>query len=462
MNSHKINVSASEKSTSDLMLNTPISKLVIKMAIPTVLSTVVLSIYGMADLFFVSRLGPNASAAVGIVFSILTMFQAVGSMLGVGAGNIISRSLGAGDSSKADAVASVTFFSSIGAGIFVMTLGIIFKTELMKFLGATSTILPYAQDFAHYILLAAPIMCSSFVLNIMLRSQGNPKLSMIGLSVGGVLNIILEPILIFVLKMGIAGAALATLISQTVSFIILLFMYLYGKSLAKIRFSLFATNISKVLPAVCSNGAPSLLRQGLVVIANVLLNIHASKFGVEAIAGIAITNRIFLLVVSVMFGLGQGFQPVAGFCLGAKRFDRVKKAFLFTLFMSVVVQTVFALLLYIFDSSIVEFFQKDKQVIKIGIQAIHYFAISLPLLPIAVTTNMLYQVAGKNKQTLFLASCRQGIFFIPLIFTLPHFFGLTGLMLCQPIANTLSALISIPFLVWFMKRDPKNNSYKTQ
>ncbi|MBQ3025646.1 MAG: MATE family efflux transporter [Spirochaetaceae bacterium] len=454
MNSHEINVGKSEKSTTDLMLNTPIPKLVIKMAIPTVLSTIVLSIYGMADLFFVSRLGPNASAAVGIVFSILTMFQAVGSMLGVGAGNIISRSLGAGDSSKADAVASVTFFCSIIAGIIVMILGIIFKTEVMIFLGATSTILPYAQDFAHYILIASPIMCSSFVLNIILRSQGKPKLSMIGLSIGGVLNIILEPIFIFSLKMGIAGAALATLISQTVSFIILLFMYLNTKSLAKIRFSFFMPNVSKVFPAVCSNGAPSLLRQGLVVVANVLLNIHASKFGVEAIAGIAITNRIFLLVVSVMFGLGQGFQPVAGFCLGANRFDRLKKAFYFTLYISVVVQTVFALLLYIFDSNIVRFFQKDKLVIEIGIQAIHYFALSLPLLPVVVITNMLYQVAEKNKQSLFLASCRQGIFFIPLIFTLPHFFGLTGLMLCQPIANVFSALISIPFLVWFMKHNP--------
>lgn len=457
MNSHKINVSVSEKSTSDLMLNTPIPKLVIKMAIPTVLSTIVLSIYGMADLFFVSRLGPNASAAVGIVFSILTMFQAVGSMLGIGAGNIISRSLGAGDSSKADAVASVTFFSSIASGIFVMVLGIIFKTELMKFLGATSTILPFAKDFAHYILLAAPIMCSSFVLNIMLRSQGKAKLSMIGLSIGGVLNIILEPIFIFVLKMGIAGAALATLISQSVSFIILFFIYINGKNLAKIRFGLFLTNVFKVFPSVCSNGAPSLLRQGLVVVANVLLNIHASKFGVEAIAGISITNRIFLLVVSVMFGLGQGFQPVAGFCLGANRFDRVRKAFFFTLFVSVVVQTLLALLLYIFDSNIVAFFQKDKQVVKIAVQAIHFFVIPLPLLPIAITTNMLYQVAGKNKQTLFLASCRQGIFFIPLIFTLPHFWGLTGLMLSQPIANTLSALIAVPFLVSFMKA----NSYKT-
>lgn len=441
-----------EKSTNSLMLETSITSLVIKMAVPTIFSMLVLSVYGMADMFFVSRLGTSASAAVGIVFSILTMIQAVGSMLGIGAGSIISRSLGSGEDSKADAVASVAFFSSVAGGIFVMVLGIIFKTELMKFLGATSTILPYAEDFAHYILIAAPIMCSSFVLNIMLRSQGKPKLSMVALTAGGIINIILDPIFIFGLKMGIAGAAVATLTSQSISFLILLFVYLKGKNLAKIRFALLFPNLSKILPAVCANGGPSLLRQGLVVIANVLLNIHASKFGDEAVAAISITNRVFMVVISVMFGLGQGFQPVAGYCYGAKRFDRVKKAFLFTLFLSIVVQSALGMLLYMFDSHVVQLFQKDSEVVRIGSEAIRFFAFSLPLLPVAVMTNMLFQATGQNKQSLFLASCRQGLFFLPLIFTLPRFLGLAGLELCQPIANALSALASIPFLVWFFSK----------
>lgn len=444
-----------DKTTRFLMLETSIPKLVLKMALPTVFSMLVLSVYGMADMFFVARLGTNASAAVGIVFSILTMIQAVGSMLGIGAGGIISRSLGSGNTSKADAVASVTFFSSVVGGVFVMVLGILFKSELMKFLGATSTILPYAEDFSHYILLAAPIMCSSFVLNIMLRSQGKPKLSMIGLTIGGVINIILDPIFIFTLKMGIAGAAVATLISQSISFFILLFIYLKDKNLAKIRFSLLFPNLVKTLPTVCANGSPSLLRQGLVVIANVLLNIHASKFGVEAVAGISITNRVFMIVISVMFGLGQGFQPVAGFCFGAKRFDRVKKAYLFTLFLSIALQSVLGFLLYTFDAQVVRVFQTDSEVIRIGTDAIKFFVFSLPLLPIAVMTNMLFQATGQNKQSLFLASCRQGLFFLPLIFTLPHFLGLIGLELCQPVSNILSALVSIPFLIVFFSHIKK-------
>ena len=208
------------------MLESPIPLVVTKMAIPTVFTMLVMSIYGLADIFFVSKLGTSASAAVGIVFSIMTMIQAVGFMLGVGGGGLISRTLGSGNKTDADSIVSVAFFSSIVGGFLVLIFGIIFKTEIMKFLGATSTILPYAEDFAHYILLAAPIMCCSFVLNILLRSQGKPHLSMIGICIGGVLNIILEPIFIFKLKLGISGAAIATLISQFVSFLILLGMSL--------------------------------------------------------------------------------------------------------------------------------------------------------------------------------------------------------------------------------------------
>ena len=443
--------------TLDFMLFEPIPKVVTKMAIPTVISMLVMSIYSLSDMFFVSKLGTSATAAVGIVFSIMTMVQAVGFMLGIGAGSLISKSLGEGNNKNADYLATVSFFSSLVGGVLVMILGIIFKTEIMQFLGATKTILPYAEDFSHYILIASPIMCGAFVLNILLRSQGKPSLSMIALSVGGILNIILEPIFIFILKMGIGGAAIATLISQSVSFIILLSIYMKGKYFAKIKFSLFLPSL-KMLPKICYTGSSSLLRQGLVVIANVLLNIKASVFGDEAIAGISITNRVFLVVISIMFGLGQGFQPVAGFCFGAKKLDRVKKAFFFTLILSTFLQVIFSFLLYRFASPVVSFFQKDSEVVKIGTWAVRFFAISIPFLPISIITNMLFQVGGENKKSIFLSSCRQGIFFIPLIFTLPHFFGITGLELCQPISNFLSALVSLPFLISFIKNMNKKLS----
>ena len=429
------------------MLTMPIPRLVAKMAIPTVITMLVTSVYGIADMFFVSELGTSASAAVGIVFSIMTTIQALGFMLGMGAGSLISRKLGEGKVQEAESIATVAFFSSLVGGLILLVVGLRLKTELMKVLGATATILPLAEEFSHYILIAAPVMCGAFVLNILLRSQGKAKLSMIGLSTGGILNIILEPIFIFKLKMGIGGAAVATCISQTVSFVLLLSIYLAHKELAKISLRLLPSALPRFFPKICASGGASLLRQSLVVVANVLLNIHASAYGDAAVAGISITSRVFLVVISVMFGIGQGFQPVAGFCFGAKQFDRVRKSYYFTLFISTVIQLIFAVLLFFFARHTVQLFQKAQEVVQVGTRAIRFYALSLPFLPLSVVTNMLLQVTGKNKESLFLSSCRQGIFFLPLIFILPRFFGITGLELSQPLANLLSGLIAIPFLV---------------
>lgn len=429
------------------MLTMPIPQLVAKMAIPTVITMLVTSVYGIADMFFVSELGTSASAAVGIVFSIMTTIQALGFMLGMGAGSLISRKLGEGKLQEAESLATVAFFSSLVGGLVLLVVGLRLKTELMKVLGATATILPLAEEFSHYILIAAPVMCGAFVLNILLRSQGKAKLSMIGLSTGGILNIILEPIFIFKLKMGIGGAAVATCISQAVSFLLLLSIYLTHKELAKISLLLLPSALPRFFPKICASGGASLLRQSLVVVANVLLNIHASAYGDAAVAGISITSRVFLVVISVMFGIGQGFQPVAGFCFGAKQFDRVRKSYYFTLFISTVIQLIFAVLLFFFARHTVQLFQKAQEVVQVGTRAIRFYALSLPFLPLSVVTNMLLQVTGKNKESLFLSSCRQGIFFLPLIFILPRFFGITGLELSQPLANLLSGLIAIPFLV---------------
>ena len=450
-----MNEKSSEKSQSQnlsYMLTSPVSSLVIKMAIPSIIGMLILSVYSLVDIYFVSKLGASASAAVGIVFSIMTLVQAMGFMLGTGGGSIISRKLGGGDIEKADKVASVTFFSAIVAGFLVMIFGLVFKTDLMKLLGATDTIIPYAKDFAHYILLASPIMCCSFVLNIMLRSQGKANLSMIGLGSGAILTIILDPIFIFVLKLGISGAAIATFLGQTLSLLVLLALYQRGKKFAKIRFSLFVSSFKEVIPNIIKNGGATLLRQSLVMIANILINIHARPYGDEVLASFSITSRIFVLVISVMFGLGQGFQPVAGFCYGANRLDRVKKAYNFTVIVSFFIQLMLGFSLFYFSSHIMGFFQSNSNVIKTGSEIIRYFAFSLAFLPFAVITNMLFQATGQYKQGIFLASCRQGIFFIPLVLVLPRIFGISGLELCQPIANILTAITSIPFAIFFFNK----------
>ena len=434
------------------MLEAPIPSLVTRLAIPTVISMLVTSIYNMADTFFVSQLGTSASGAVGIVFSLMAIIQAVGFTLGMGAGSLVSRSLGAGKSEDAHSIASVAFFSSIAGGTVIALGGLLFNDQLMSLLGATPTILPYAKDYGRYILLGAPVMCSSFVLNNLLRSQGRAALSMIGLTAGGILNIILDPIFIFVLKMGIAGAAVATLTSQCVSFLILFSMFLRGKSTAQLRPGLFVPQFPRWFPQIFKIGLPSLSRQGLASLSTVALNVQAGVYGDAAVAGMSITGRIFMFVLAIMVGLGQGFQPVAGFCYGARRYDRVKSAYTFILVVGLVLLTGVGAVLFVWAPEIVSLFRKDPEVITVGVAAIRYQARMMPILPLSVSGNMLFQSTGQARSATFLASCRQGIFFLPLAFVLPNIWGLTGVELIQPMADILSVLVSVPLVLSFFRR----------
>lgn len=434
------------------MLEAPIAPLVTKLAIPTVISMLVTSIYNMADTFFVSQLGTSASGAVGIVFSLMAIIQAVGFMLGMGAGSLVSRSLGAGQMDDANSIASVAFFSSIAGGTVIALGGLLFNDQLMSLLGATPTILPYAKDYGRYILLGAPVMCSSFVLNNLLRSQGRAALSMIGLTAGGILNIILDPIFIFVLKMGIAGAAVATLTSQCVSFLILFSMFLRGKSTAQLRPGLFVPQFPRWFPQIFKIGLPSLSRQGLASLSTVALNVQAGVYGDAAVAGMSITGRIFMFVLAIMVGLGQGFQPVAGFCYGARRYDRVKSAYTFILVVGLVLLTGVGAVLFVWAPEIVALFRKDPEVITVGVAAIRYQALMMPILPLSVSGNMLFQSTGQARSATFLASCRQGIFFLPLAFVLPNIWGLTGVELIQPVADLCTACVCLPFVVSFFRQ----------
>lgn len=434
------------------MLEAPIPSLVTRLAIPTVISMLVTSIYNMADTFFVSQLGTSASGAVGIVFSLMAIIQAVGFTLGMGAGSLVSRSLGAGKSEDANSIASVAFFSSIAGGTVIALGGLLFNDQLMSLLGATPTILPYAKDYGRYILLGAPVMCSSFVLNNLLRSQGRAALSMIGLTAGGILNIILDPIFIFVLKMGIAGAAVATLTSQCVSFLILFSMFLRGKSTAQLKPALFIPQFGRWFPQIFKIGLPSLSRQGLASLSTVALNVQAGVYGDAAVAGMSITGRIFMFVLAIMVGLGQGFQPVAGFCYGARRYDRVKSAYTFILVVGSVLLTGVGAVLFVWAPEIVALFRKDPEVITVGVAAIRYQALMMPILPLSVSGNMLFQSTGQARSATFLASCRQGIFFLPLAFVLPNIWGLTGVELIQPVADILSVLVSVPLVLAFFRQ----------
>ena len=433
------------------MTETPIPNLVSRLAVPTIISMLVSSIYNMADTFFVAKLGTSAAGAVGIVFSLMAVIQAIGFGLGMGSGSNISRLLGQQKNKEADIIASTGFFSAITFGLILTFFGTIFIDYLMKNLGATETILPYAKDYAKYILFGAPVMCASFVMNNILRSEGKAALSMVGITFGGILNIILDPVFIFVFKLGISGAAIATLLSQCISFSLLLSCFIRKKSTTKLHIK----NVSKKIGTyflIIKTGLPSLCRQALASTATIFLNVSASFYGDSAVAAMSIVGRIFMFTMSAMIGLGQGFQPVLGYNYGAKKYDRVREAIFFTGKVGTVVMTSFAVIGFIFAEDMMKVFRKeDLEVIVIGAFAIKIQCLALPTHPMIVVSNMTLQIVGKSWQGTFLSAARQGIFFLPLIIIFSQAMGLTGIQITQPVADVLTAICTVPFMILFFK-----------
>ena len=425
------------------MTETPVEKLVCKLAGPTILSMLITSFYNMADTFFVGKINTQATAAVGVVFSLMAIIQSIGFFFGHGSGNYISRKLGAKETEEAEIMSAVGFFSALITGILIMMICLIFVKPLSYILGSTQTILPYTITYLGIILFGAPAMTSSLVLNNQMRFQGSAFYAMIGIVSGGVINVILDPILIFSCNLGIAGAALATTISQYISFIILLIMIRKGGNV-QIRFRNFKPNVH-YCKEIIRGGVPSLCRQGLASIATICLNHSAGFYGDAAIAGMSIVSRISMFANSALIGFGQGFQPVCGFNYGAGKYKRVldafwfcvKYAFLFLIFIGVAG--------FIFAPDLVSLFRKDDiEVIKIGTMALRYQVVVFPFGSWIVMCNMMLQSIGKGLKASIVASSRQGLCFLPLIYILPSFFGLQGIEMCQAIADVLTLAISVP------------------
>ena len=445
----EVTISAEEQYNK--MVNTPVSKLVTTLAIPTVISMLVTSIYNMADTFFVSQINTQASAAVGVVFPIMAIIQAFGFTLGMGSGSLVSIRLGQKRDKEANVIASTAFFSSLVFGAVVTLLGNVFSAGILSLIGASESVLPYAQDYARYIFWGAPFICASFVLNNDLRSEGKAYLSMIALTSGGVLNIFLDPVFIYVFKLGISGAAIATLVSQTISFLILLSFYLRKKTVIKL--SIKSISVKKdVLWKIITTGVPSLARQGLASIASILLNTSAAVYSDAAVAAMSIATKILMFVASIMIGIGQGFSPVSGYNYGAKRYDRVKKSYWFMVLSGSSLMTFLAVVIFIFAHPILRTFINDDTAIGIGVTALRWQVSFMPFHPLIVGTNMLMQSTRHIKSATFLSMNRQGVFFIPAILILPRIFGLTGVETAQFVADVLSSIASIPFLVCFFKK----------
>lgn len=432
------------------MTETPVGTLILSLAGPTIVSMLITAIYNTADTFFVSRLGTSATGAVGVVFSLMAIIQAIGFTLGMGTGSRISRLLGQQKQEEAERVLASGFFAALAFGLCLTVFGLLFLDQLMALLGSTPTILPYARDYGRYILLGAAVMGASFVLNNALRAEGQAMLSMIGITVGGVLNIVLDPLLIFGLNMEIAGAAVATLLSQCISFAILLGCYLQGKSALRLDLR-NASRKAKDYWLTIQTGLPSFCRQGLASIATVALNKAAAAYGDPAVAAMSVVGRVFMLILSVLIGIGQGFQPVIGFNYGARKFRRVRDSFTFTLSIGTGLMTLLALAGWFAAPWVIRLFGADPDFLEIGIFAMRAQCLGLILQPVGVVTNMAFQSVGRSWQATFLSSARQGVYFLPLILVLPRVLGLRGVQLTQPLADVCTSVTCIPFLILFFR-----------
>jgi len=441
----------SQQDRRQMMLTQPVGSVIVKMSLPAIVSFLITSIYNLADTFFVSSLGTNATAAVSVNASIDQLIMMTGSLLAIGAGSYISRLLGAGKDQKASNVLSTAFFIAVALGGLLAVCGLSFLRPLVRFLGATSTCEQYSVDYATYVLLAAPLMSASFVMNQCLRSEGSAVLSMIGMGFGGILNCILDPIFIFHFGLGVAGATMATAISKLVSFLILINPYLTGRSMLKLSVKNFRPE-ADVIVEILSVGSSSFLRNGLAVVAAILLNKEAGAISDSVLAGIGVTTKIMMFPFGIVLGLGTGFQPVAGFNWGAGRFDRVRESYKAASLMALATGLVMGVLLFFSADAIIDLFAgTDANMHAIGRFSIRLQSIALPIHAWVGIVNMFCAGLGYAGEAVLLATARQGSCFLPILYPLSRIFGARGVASVQAAADVLTLLLAVPVILKLLR-----------
>ena len=432
------------------MTKTPLVKLIVSLGIPTTISMLVTSLYNMADTYFVGTLGESPQAATGILFTLQAIIQAVAFMLGQGSGTMVSKALADRDKEEASEYVSTGFFTGVFFGMAFSIVGLLFLTPLMRFLGSTETILPYAKQYGACVLLSCPVVMGSFVLNNNLRYEGKSLYSMIGLVSGGIINILLDYLLVMVFEFGVLGAGIATAASQTISFSILLFFFRkMGES--KIRFSSMSRKANTYF-TIMRVGFPALVRQGLASFSGGLLNNITRPFGDAAIAAMSVANRFSHFVMCVGLGIGQGYQPVAAFNYQAKYYNRVKKGLLATMGIAFCMVACLAIPSVIMAEHIVYAFQKSPAVMEVGVLPLRAACIGAMFLPFSIPVNMLYQSTRQVKASTFLSMLRNGLMLIPTLLITTHFWGLLGVQISQPLADIMTGFVSIPFVVYFLRK----------
>ncbi len=427
-----------------------IPPLVLRMAAPAVAGMLITAVYNAADSYFVSSINDSAVGSVGVVFSFMAVIQAVGFMFGHGAGNFMSRELGKKNYDDSGRMAVTGFVLAFGAGLVIMALGLSFLEPLARFLGSTDTILPFAKQYLFYILLAAPFQTAALTLNNQLRFQGNAKHGMLGLGFGAILNMGLDPLLITGCGLGVAGAGIATMGSQIIGFCILVFLTFRGGNMPM---KLNRFRLTRAFAAeIFRGGIPSFMRQVIGSVATILLNYALKPYGDNAIAAMTVVSRVMMILVSVVIGVGQGFQPICGMNYGAGKIDRVIRAFRFAVLLSTGVLIAGAVVGFLFAEPIVSFFASEEATVPIGVRALRFQCIPAVVSGFFMTGSMMMQNLGRSFRATVLAVARQGIVFIPLILILPEYFGLDGALAAQPASDLISFCIGLPLIIPELRR----------
>lgn len=430
----------------EFLTQAPVSRVILTMAVPTIVSMLVTCLYTIVDTYFVGQLNTQSTAAVGIVFSLMCLIQAIGSFFGHGSGSYMSRELGARRIDNAASMAATGFVYAIVTGVAIAAVGLMSLRTLSLWLGSTATVLPYTEQYMAIILIGTPFQIASFTLNSQLRMQGNTRHAMWGIVSGAVLNVLLDPLLIFGCSLGLRGAALATVIGQAVSFLILYIMCnRRGATCVGIHLTKFSLRWHYVREIIYG-GSPSLSRQGLASISVVLLNLAAASYGDAAVAAMSIVSRVTMFVMSVIVGFGQGFQPFCGYCYGAGLYARLRQGYWFTVKTGFVFLAIFAAVVYCFAEQTVALFRDDAIVIAVGSTALRWHLVAYPLNAYIMTSNMMLQTTRRPLRANLLASARRGLVFIPFILLLPHLFGLMGVAMCQAVCDVVTFLLAIPIM----------------
>ena len=433
----------SQSKKMELLGSTSIPKALLAMGIPTMIGMLVNAFYNLVDAYFVGGLGESQMGAISVVYPLGQVVVGLGLLFGNGAASYISRLLGRGDKENADKVASTALYSSVSVGAVIIIISMVFLHPILKLLGATDSILPYAATYAGIYIVSCIFNVFNVTMNNIVTSEGAAKTTMCALLTGAVLNIALDPLFIYVFDLGVAGAAIATAISQVVSTCVYLTYIFRKKSVFHFRVK-DCTYTKETMSEIFKIGIPTLVFQILTSVSISLINNAAGDYGDSAIAGMGVVTRLISMGSLSVFGFIKGFQPIAGYSYGAKKFDRLREAIKTSILWSTVFCVIFGVILALFPTAIVSQFTKgDAEMIRIGVASLRANGISIMLFGFYTVYSSLFLALGKGREGFILGACRQGICFIPVILLLPMVWGLNGIMYAQPIADVLSAIITV-------------------